>query len=197
MTTSNYLFLIRHGETAWSKEGRHTSISEIPLTDAGKEQARNLGLTLREWTFDTVLCSPRERAKETCALAGLSAHATSDGDVAEWNYGEYEGLTRTEIRQSRPGWTIWNGGAVGGETIDEVATRADRVLSKISEARGNVAIVAHGHFLNVLAARTLSLVPIDGEKFSLLQPAHVGIFINDENRYALQQWNVSGPNTLS
>lgn len=148
------IILIRHGETAWSATGRHTSRTDLPLTPRGEDQARALGTALAGHTFAAVFASPRLRARRTAELAGLAVTAIDD-DLAEWDYGQYEGITTDEIRESRPDWNIWRDGCPGGETPDQVAARLDRVLARIRPvlAGGDVALVAHGHSLRVAAAR--------------------------------------------
>jgi probable phosphoglycerate mutase len=162
------LWLVRHGETEWSRDGRHTSRTDVPLTPHGEEQARALGPLLARARPALVLTSPRQRAKRTAELAGLLP-STVDEDLAEWDYGGYEGLTTPEIRQGRPDWTIWSGDPPGGETAAQVGARADRVLRRVGAAvpRGEVVVVAHGHFCRVLAARWLGLEPTGGRLFAL------------------------------
>ncbi len=147
------MVLVRHGATEWSEAGRHTGWTDIPLNDEGVRQATTLGPRLARWSFDTVLCSPLQRARSTCELAGCRDVAQIDNDLREWNYGEYEGLTTPEIREHVPGWTLWEAGVRNGETLAEVAARADRVLARVRAATGDVAVFSHGHLLRVLAAR--------------------------------------------
>ncbi len=161
------IVLARHGETEWSKNGRHTGLTDIPLTDAGRDEARAIAAPLAQWDFSLVVTSPLERARETCRLAGLSDEAVVDDDLLEWNYGQYEGLTSPEIREQDPGWLIWTGATPDGETSDQVAARVDRVLAHVLEAGGDVALFAHGHVLRVLMARWLGLPPADGRLLTL------------------------------
>ena len=147
------MVLIRHGATDWSEEGRHTGWTDIPLNPDGHRQASSLRPRLERCIFELVLCSTLQRAVATCEAAGWRSRAELDPDLREWNYGDYEGLTTPEIRERDPGWTLWDSGVPNGETIGDVAARADRVLERIRPARGDVALFAHGHFLRVLAAR--------------------------------------------
>jgi probable phosphoglycerate mutase len=159
--------LIRHGATGWSQTGRHTGRTDIPLTDDGRASARALAPRVAAWDFSLVLVSPLQRARETCDLVGLGAHAIVDDDLCEWDYGDYEGRTTTEIRESVPGWTIFNGPVPDGETAQQVARRADRVIARADGADGAVALVAHGHILRVLSARWCSLPATDAAHLAL------------------------------
>ena len=154
-TATNDVWLIRHGETEWSRSGRHTGLTDLPLTAAGRRAARSLAPVLARESFALVLTSPRQRARETCELAGLGDRARVDPDLVEWNYGEYEGLTSVEIRGRSPGWLLFTDGAPGGERPEDVSRRVDRVIGQARVAPGNVAIFAHGHLLRSLAARWL------------------------------------------
>jgi len=152
------IVLIRHGQTEWSANGRHTSYTDIDLTAAGVQQAREVGRKLRGRAFAAVLSSPRKRALRTAELAGLAVTETTD-DLAEWNYGEYEGITTRQIRKTRPDWSLWTDGCPGGESPDEVGARLDRVLATARALldRGDVALIAHGHSLRVAGARWVGL----------------------------------------
>jgi probable phosphoglycerate mutase len=152
------IVLVRHGQTEWSANGRHTSYTDIDLTPAGVEQARQVGKRLGGRTFAAVLCSPRLRAQRTAEIAGLRVTETTD-DLAEWNYGEYEGVTSREIRRTRPDWWLWTDGCPGGESPEQVGARLDRVLDRARSllAEGDVALVAHGHSLRVCGARWIGL----------------------------------------
>jgi probable phosphoglycerate mutase len=157
------IVLVRHGETPWSRSGRHTGRDDIPLDEEGEAQARATGPVLRDWDFAAVLVSPMQRARRTCELAGLGEVAEVDPDLQEWDYGAYSGRTASEIRQERPGWVIWKDGVAGGETIDQVGERADRVVARIRTIPGDVCVFAHGHLLRVLASRWVGLPPVEGE----------------------------------
>ena len=162
------LILLRHGETEWSVAHRHTSYTDIGLTPDGERQAREVGARLANRTFVAVFSSPRIRALRTAQLAGLSVTSITD-DLAEWNYGRYEGRTAQEIRRERPGWNLWTDGAPGGESPDEVGARLDRVLAEAAVLleRGDVALVAHGHSLRVAGARWIGLPACAGGSLRL------------------------------
>jgi broad specificity phosphatase PhoE len=147
------VWLVRHAETEWSKSGRHTGRTDVPLTDEGRERARKLGARLGGHDFALVLVSPLERARETARLAGLGDPCQVREDLLEWDYGDYEGITTAEIREERPDWYLWHDGVPNGETADEVSARCDRVIEEILGADGDVAVFAHGHVLRALAAR--------------------------------------------
>jgi probable phosphoglycerate mutase len=180
------LVLVRHGETEWSASGRHTSTSDIPLTERGREAARALRPRLAGREFALVLASPRSRARETAELAGL--HPTIDPDLVEVDYGDYEGRTTPEIREQRPGWTLWADGSPGGETLDQAGERVDRVIARALEAGGDVAVFAHGHILRVLAARWLDLPPERGASFALGTAAVSELGFERETR-VISAWN--------
>jgi len=146
------VWLVRHAETEWSRSGKHTGRTDIPLTDHGRDVARSLRPRLEGHAFALVLSSPLARARETAKLAGLECSGLRD-DLLEWDYGEYEGITTPEIRERRPGWYLWRDGVPGGETADDVAVRCDRVIAEARAADGDVALVAHGHILRALGAR--------------------------------------------
>jgi probable phosphoglycerate mutase len=145
------VWLLRHAETEWSRDGRHTGRTDVPLTDAGREAARALRARVAEHPFALVLCSPLSRARETAQLAGLAPQLRDD--LVEFDYGDYEGITTDEIRERRPGWDLWRDGCPGGETADDVGRRVSRVIDEVLRADGDVALVAHGHVLRVLADR--------------------------------------------
>jgi broad specificity phosphatase PhoE len=182
------LVLVRHGETEWSRAGRHTGRTDVPLTDAGRKQAAALGASLRGREFALVLTSPLSRASETCRLAGLGEVAQERADLMEWDYGAYEGLTTPEIREERPGWTLWRDGVPGGETSEEVGARVDRVIAELRAAGGDAAIFAHGHLLRVLAARWLGLDPGDGRLFAL-DTATIGVLGYERETAVIRLWN--------
>lgn len=182
------MVLVRHGETEWSSSGRHTSYSDIALTPRGCEQARDLASRLHGVDFSLVLSSPRRRARATCELAGLEPRAEITDDLAEWNYGSYEGRTTEEIRAEVPGWTIFRDGALGGETADEVAARADRVLERAVAAGGIVALFSHGHFLRVLGARWIGQPTAAGAWLGL-DTATLSCLGHEREQRVLRVWN--------
>ena len=147
------IVLVRHGETEWSVSGQHTSRTDLPLTDAGRERAIALGSELRGNQWEMVLSSPLRRARETCELAGLGHEVAVQEELREWDYGEYEGLTTPQIREQRPGWSLWRDGCPGGETPESISERADRMLGFLRRVDGDCVVFAHGHILRVLAAR--------------------------------------------
>ncbi|WP_027342392.1 histidine phosphatase family protein [Hamadaea tsunoensis] len=183
------IVLVRHGETEWSAAGRHTSVTDLDLTPDGERRAALLAGRLAGRSFGLVLCSPRTRAQRTAVLAGL-APVVTDGDLAEWNYGDYEGLTTAQIREHDPAWTIWSGTTPGGETAAQVATRADRVLDRVRPvlSSADVCLVAHGHFLRVVTARWLGLPPRDGALFKL-ETATLSVLGYERDTPTLLQWN--------
>ena len=159
------IVLVRHGETEWSKNGKHTSYSDIPLTLEGERQAASLKSELSDWDFKLVLCSPRKRAQRTCELAGFLDRAETTEDLAEWNYGEYEGITTKQIRETDPTWTVFMSQTPEGETPDQVAERCDRVIKRLKDIQDDVVLFAHSHVLRVLIARWLELPPVAGRHF--------------------------------
>jgi broad specificity phosphatase PhoE len=161
------IFAIRHGETAWSLSGQHTGTTDIPLTDNGRQLAKRLQPVLAKETFSRVFVSPMHRARETCELAGLGARAVIDPDLMEWNYGEYEGVTTTQIHERAPGWLLFRDGCPGGESPEQVGIRADRAIARARQTDGNVAVFAHGHILRVLGARWIGLPAGSGQHFLL------------------------------
>ncbi|WP_263164512.1 histidine phosphatase family protein [Streptomyces sp. SCSIO ZS0520] len=195
------LLLVRHGETAWSLTGQHTSWTELPLTGNGRAQARSLGPLLTSHRIAAVLCSPRLRARETAALAGLGSPRL-DEDLSEWDYGAYEGVTTAEIQRERPDWFLFRDGVAAGppehpgESPEQVGARADRVLAKadaaLAQEEGSVVLVAHGHYLRVLTARRLGLPPSSGALFQLATGT-VGRLSTEHGRPVLAAWNVRPP----
>lgn len=184
--------LVRHGETAWSLSGQHTSATDVPLTDEGRRQAQRLAAALAGREFALVLTSPLQRAAETARLAGFGDRAVVCPDLVEWDYGEYEGRTTPEIRTERPDWSLWRDGAPGGETAEEVGGRADRVIAVAREADGDVLAFAHGHIMRVVAARWLDLAPADGRLF-VLGTARISELGWERETAAMVQWNVEPP----
>jgi broad specificity phosphatase PhoE len=160
------IWLVRHGETEWSKSGAHTGRTDIPLTENGRQQAAELGRYLAGRRFSAVLSSPLRRARETCELAGLGQFETI-ADLQEWDYGDYEGRTTAEIRRERPDWSLWNDGSPNGESIEQAGVRADRVIDRLLPVEGDVALFAHGHILRILAARWMGQPPAEGRSLAL------------------------------
>ncbi|WP_305784754.1 histidine phosphatase family protein [Symbioplanes lichenis] len=185
------IVLIRHGQTEWSANGRHTSYTELELTETGEQQARLAGERLRGRSFAAVISSPRKRALRTAELAGLTVTETTE-DLAEWNYGEYEGITTKTIHETRPGWSLWRDGAPGGETPDEVAARLDRVLAHARTflEQGDVALIAHGHSLRVAGARWIGL-PASGGGLLRLDTATVSTLGFEHGNPAIDTWNAA------
>jgi probable phosphoglycerate mutase len=161
------VYLVRHGQTEWSASGKHTSVTDVPLTDAGRAAAAELRPVFAGIDLALVLASPRTRARQTAELAGLGDRAEIDEDLVEFAYGEYEGRTTPEIRESDPGWNLWEDGAPGGETAAEVGRRADRVIERALAAGGDVALFAHGHVLRVIGARWIEQPPALGGRLAL------------------------------
>jgi broad specificity phosphatase PhoE len=184
------LWLVRHGETAWSLTSQHTGRTDIPLTARGERQAELLSRRLSNKTFALVLTSPLRRALETCRLAGQAANAVLDDDLLEWNYGAYEGRRTDDIRKESPGWTLWKDGCPGGESADEVGARADRVIARALESGGDVAAFAHGHVLRVLAACWLELPPAGGRYFGL-DTASLSMLGHEREQRVIRSWNQS------
>ena len=161
------VYLARHGETAWTLSGQHTGLTDLPLTERGERNARRLEERLRGVTFAKVFTSPLQRARRTCELAGFGALAEIDRDLLEWNYGEYEGRLTADIHRERPDWQLFRDGCPGGESPNEVGTRADRVLKRARAVEGDVLLFSSGHFLRVFAARWLGLDAAFGRYFVL------------------------------
>ena len=161
------MFAIRHGETAWSRSGQHTGTTDIPLTDNGRLLAKRMRPVLAAEAFALVLCSPMQRARETCELAGVGDKAVIDPDLVEWNYGEYEGLTPKQIEEKAPGWLIFRDGCPGGEAPEHVGARVDRVIARSRAVDRDTVLFAHGHVLRVFVARWIGLSPGGGRHFLL------------------------------
>jgi probable phosphoglycerate mutase len=184
------MVLLRHGATEWSESGQHTGRTDIPLLQEGYDQAKEAGEVMRHHgltRFAQVLTSPLVRAIETCTLAGYAGQP--DPDLMEWDYGAYEGLTSVEIRQLRPGWTLWDDGVPEGERAADVGRRADRIIARAREAEGDTLCVAHGHILRVLAARWLGLPPVAGRLF-LLRTGAVCVLSWELDWPAVEAWNL-------
>lgn len=185
------LWLVRHGETEWARLGRHTGRTDVPLTDLGRRQARALGKRLAGHPFVLVLTSPLSRARDTATLAGFGTVAQPDPDLMEWDYGSLEGRETADIRVDYPGWTIWRGPWPGGETIDQVSARADRVVARVRAGGvgGDALVFAHGHLLRVLAARWLGLAPAAGGLFAL-DTATISVLGRERGTPVVEAWNV-------
>ena len=181
------LWVVRHGETEWSATGRHTSTTDVPLTSAGEEAARAIGERLAGTTFDLVLTSPRRRARHTAELAGFP-DAEVDEDLAEWAYGDYEGVTTATIRRTVPGWTVWTHPCPGGESADQVGRRLDRVIARVQAHGGRVLVVGHGHACRVLAARWLEQPVEEGRNFAL-DTATISVLGHERETPVLVRWN--------
>jgi probable phosphoglycerate mutase len=179
--------LVRHGRTAWSSAGRHTGRTDVPLDAEGEQQARRLGAALSGRTFALTLTSPLTRARDTARLAGLTGAETC-AELVEWDYGDGEGRTTAEIAAAIPGWTVWSHPVAGGETLDDVARRADAVIARISAVDGDVALVAHGHLLRILAARWCELAPVEGRRL-VLDTATISELGHEHGVRGILRWN--------
>lgn len=186
------VWLVRHGETEWAALGRHTSRTDVPLTDAGRAQALALAGRLAGQPFGLILSSPLGRALETARLAGFGERVMIDDDLREWDYGRYEGLTSDEIRRTDPGWTIWRRGAPGGETGAEVAARVDRAIARCRSVEGPVLVFAHAHLLRAFAARWLGLTVSGGRHFAL-GVATISVLGWERGTPVVERWNEPGP----
>jgi broad specificity phosphatase PhoE len=184
------IYLARHGETAWSLSGQHTGLTDLPLTERGERNARRLGERLHGMNFAKVFTSPLQRAARTCELAGFGAGAEVDRDLLEWNYGQYEGRRTAEILAQRPGWQLFRDGCPGGESADQIGSRADRVVSRLRAIHGDVLLFSSGHFLRVLASRWLGLEPGAGRYF-LLSTASLSAldYEHDRSEPVIRLWN--------
>ena len=183
-------WLVRHGETEWSVAGRHTGLSDLPLTARGEDSARDLVARLRRLVVAKVYTSPLKRAARTCALAGYGDVAQTDPDLVEWDYGEFEGLTAREIRARQPGWTLFRDGCRGGETLAAVGARADRVVQRLRAVDGNTLVFSSGHFLRVLAARWLDETPSTARHFVLGTAAICALgYDHDRTEPVIRLWN--------
>jgi broad specificity phosphatase PhoE len=182
--------LVRHGETAWTISGQRTGRTDIPLTPKGESEARELAGRLLEIRFADVFTSPLQRARRTCELAGYGAHASVDPDLAEWDYGAYEGMRTVEIRAQRPGWRLFTDGCPDGETADMVGARADRVIERIRRSSGDVALFAHRDLLRVLTARWLALEPREGRLFQMATASTSMLgYDHDLTEPVIREWN--------
>jgi broad specificity phosphatase PhoE len=180
--------LVRHGETEWSRDGRHTGRTDVPLTDAGRRQAELLEDALAEWKTPRVMSSPLGRARDTCRLAGFGDRAELSDALLEWDYGEYEGLTTKQIRELRPGWDLWRDGCPGGESVADVGARVDPVVQELKESEEDVALFAHGHVLRVLAVRWVELPPEAGARL-WLATATISVLGFERETATVRRWN--------
>jgi broad specificity phosphatase PhoE len=186
MASRGELWLIRHGETEWTLSGAHTSRTDLPLTAEGERRATELRQVLKDRQFALVLSSPMRRAIDTARLAGFEPEQT--GDLREWDYGAFEGRTTLDIQEEAPGWTIWTGTPPGGETAEQVAARADRVIGRAAAANGDVAVFGHGHMLRVLASRWLGLDPTAG-RFFALSTGSISVLGYEREARVIRVWN--------
>jgi broad specificity phosphatase PhoE len=190
MATQADVYLVRHGQTAWSITGQHTGLTDLALTPAGEEQARALAPKLHALAFDHVFSSPLRRALRTCELAGFGAVATRDPELVEWDYGQYEGRTLAQIHQERPEWELFRDGCPGGESVLQISARADRVVSRLRALTGKVLLFSSGHMLRVLAARWIDAPAALGRHF-VLDPAAVCLLGYDHgvSDHVIRLWN--------
>ncbi|OFX25222.1 MAG: phosphoglycerate mutase [Anaeromyxobacter sp. RBG_16_69_14] len=182
------IWLVRHGETEWSRAGRHTGRTDVPLTEEGERQAKALGAYLEGRPFALVLTSPLRRARETCRLAGYGEEARATEDLMEWDYGAREGRQTSEIREEEPGWTIWTGRVPGGETAEQVAARTRRVLASAEQSAGDALLFAHGHVLRILAASWLGLQPEAGRLLAL-EAGSTSVLGHEHEARVIRLWN--------
>ena len=189
------VWLVRHGETAWSRDRLHTSITDVPLTEAGVEAARRVGARLVGRTFSLVLTSPRLRARHSAELAGYP-DAEVDDDLAEWGYGSYEGISTARIRETDPDWTIWSHPAPGGETADEVCERVDRVIRRARSVDGDVLLFGHAHCLRALAARWVGRPVTDGRLYRL-DTGSLSVLGYERETPVIVHWNATGSTPLT
>jgi broad specificity phosphatase PhoE len=184
------VYLARHGETAWTITGQHTGLTDLPLTERGERNARKLGERLNGKTFAKVFSSPLVRAMRTCELAGFGSVAETDGDLVEWDYGEYEGRLTVDILKERPDWQLFRDGCPGGESPQQVAARADRVVSRVRAVAGDVLVFSSGHFLRVLATRWIGLAPINGRSLMLTTASLSALsYENSLSQPSIRLWN--------
>lgn len=185
------VYLARHGETAWSKSGQYTGLTDLTLTEHGKQTAHRLGERLKGLTFSSVFTSPLKRAHQTCQLAGFGGQAVIDPDLVEWDYGEYEGRLSADVRAERPGWNLFRDGCPGGEAPEHVSARADRVVKRVRAIPGNVLLFTSGHFMRVLVSRWLGLEPSVNSRHFMLSTASLSAlgYENDISRPVIRFWN--------
>lgn len=182
------VWLVRHGETEWARLGKHTGLTDIPLTELGRRQAGAVAARLANHPFAAVISSPLSRALDTARLAGFADRVRTIEDLVEWDYGRDEGRTTAEIREERPGWTIWRDGPAGGETIGHVAERVDRVIARVRATDGDTLAFAHGHVLRIMAARWIGQPPADGRLFAL-STATVSVLGWERKQPVIERWN--------
>ena len=185
------VYIARHGETAWSLTGQHTGLTDLPLTEHGEAVARSLANRLKGMEFTSVFASSLQRARRTCELAGFGSAAVIDPDLVEWDYGQYEGRTTADIRKERPGWQLFRDGCPGGETLEQVAARADRVVGRLRQVQGNSLVFSSGHFIRVLAERWIGLPVSSGARSFMLSTASLSAlgYENDLNQPVIRLWN--------
>jgi probable phosphoglycerate mutase len=183
------IWLIRHGETEWSRSGAHTGRTDLPLTAEGEKKAGRIRDLLAGHSFGLVLTSPLARARRTCELAGFGAEAQIDPNLMEWDYGDYEGRSTDDIRAERPGWFLFRDGVPNGETVAQVGARALDVLDRALRSEGDVALFAHGHILRILTACWLDLPAEDGKLFRF-DTARIGVLGSEHETRVIQRWNV-------
>jgi len=185
------IYLARHGETAWSRTGQHTGLTDLSLTERGEAEARHLGKRLAGMSFARVFTSPLQRAARTCEIAGFGAVAQKDADLVEWNYGKYEGRRTAEILAENPGWHLFSDGCPGGETPAQIGARADRVLNRLRAVNGNVLVFSSGHILRVLGARFLGMEPAGGKYFTLstASVSMLGFENKNSSQPVIRLWN--------
>jgi len=185
------LYLARHGETAWSLSGQYTGLTDLPLTDRGRRNAQRLGERLRKLTIEKVFSSPLQRAMQTCNLAGFGSVVQVDPDLVEWDYGQYEGRRSAEVHAEHPDWDLFRDGCPGGESPQQVATRADRVVRRVRDIQGTVLLFSSGHFMRVLAARWLGMSPSENSKYFMLTTASLSAlgYENERSRPVIRLWN--------
>lgn len=186
-TNPSELWLVRHGPTEWSRSGQHTSVTDLPLLPDGEKDAIEVGSRLAEVAFAQVLTSPRERARRTAEIAGFG-DAEVDEDLVEWAYGEYEGLTTPQIRETVPGWSVWTHPSPGGESAEQVSARLDRVVARARTVQGRTLAFAHGHSLRVLAARWLGLPASEG-RLLRLDTASLSVLGFERETPVVLRWN--------
>jgi broad specificity phosphatase PhoE len=185
------LYIARHGNTAWTHTGQHTGLTDLPLTSDGERNAVRLGERMKGMKFAKVFTSPLQRASRTCELSGFGAGAETDPDLVEWNYGKYEGLTSAQILEQRPDWDLFRDGVPGGESLEQIGERADRVVERVRRVTGDVLLFSSGHFIRVLTARWLGLGPGVGGRYFLLSPASLSALSYEHNlsRPVIRLWN--------